>query len=159
MSDLKFLKSDGGSLVLTERVIENMIHFRQHRNRKPESGGLMLGRHILHSNHLVVDVVTVPQHSDRSTRYQFYRSADHQKIAYKHWLESKNTCTYLGNWHTHPESFPSPSFVDKINWKKAIKKDKYEGSTLYFVIVGIKEISCWEGKRRRWSFKKLNLRE
>lgn len=64
------------------------------------------------------------------------------------WVESSRTCTYLGEWHTHPEPIPSASFIDQGSWCRKLLVDRYAGC-LFFVIVGTSEVKVWEGQRGR----------
>ncbi|MFR8883611.1 MAG: Mov34/MPN/PAD-1 family protein [Streptococcus agalactiae] len=52
---------------------------------------------------------------------------------------------FLGTWHTHPQDFVSPSFIDISDWKESIKKEKPAADFMVFVIVGRQEIGVWVG--------------
>ncbi len=43
---------------------------------------------------------------------------------------------YLGDWHTHPETFPTSSFIDKFSYKGTVKKAVLVTNFIMFVIVG-----------------------
>ena len=105
--------------------------------------------------HLAVDHISEPQRGDKRSRYGFFRGKGHEKTAHKYWKSSNGTCAYLGNWHTHPEAYPTPSQTDINDWLNVLKNDVYEGNRLYFVIVGTSEIACWEGFKSSNSFIKL----
>lgn len=124
-----------------------MKRYIQSEPQKPEAGGVMLGRHILNSGDIIVDKITIPMKADRQQRYHFYRSRkSHQTLIDIAWRESNGTCTYLGEWHTHPEVTPFPSYVDILNWHRKLLTD-YFSKALFFVIVGTIEIKVWEGQR------------
>ncbi len=72
-----------------------------------EAGGVLLGRHLLDTEDVVVDEVTTPQKSDRRSRFSFFRSKRHNVIAQDRWSEDASTLAYLGSWHTHPERDPN----------------------------------------------------
>ena len=57
----------------------------------------------------------------------------HQQVALRHWRASQMTMDYLGEWHTHPESNPSPSLLDMSEWKKICKVQK---RPMVFAILG-----------------------
>ncbi len=63
------------------------------------------------------------------------------------WAASHGTQTYLGLWHTHPESDPTPSTTDLRDWRQACRKDRYFGERLFFLIVGTSTIGVWQGDR------------
>jgi integrative and conjugative element protein (TIGR02256 family) len=64
------------------------------------------------------------------------------------WRQSGGTCTYLGEWHTHPEQHPTPSGIDWQNWQRKLLVDRFT-EPIFFVIVGIAAIHVWEGRRSR----------
>lgn len=58
---------------------------------------------------------------------------------------SKGGSFFLGSWHTHPQDFVSPSFIDISDWKESIKEEKPAADFMVFVIVGRQEIGVWVG--------------
>lgn len=143
-------------LILAENALEQMQAFAQLRVADREAGGVLLGRHLLDSYDVVIDEVSTPQRSDRRSRYGFFRSANHEKLARKRWLEENSTSAYLGLWHTHPEPDPTPSSVDQRDWQQAVAGDTYEGDRLFFPIVGTHCIRIWT-LNRRGTFRELKL--
>jgi integrative and conjugative element protein (TIGR02256 family) len=114
---------------------------------KPEAGGVLLGRHIRGSDDLIVDSVTTPMKGDRRSRRRFRRGKKgHQAAIDEAWRESNGTCTYLGEWHSHPEGVPTPSLIDRLDWGRKLLVDRY-AAPIFFVIIGIWEIRVWEGRR------------
>ena len=123
--------------------------FQQHNCHSPEPGGVLLGRHLLDESAIIVDHVTTPLPGDRSTRTTFYRSQKrHQEVLDRAWRESNGTCTYLGEWHTHPEPAPRPSAVDWNGWLKRLATDQFT-EPLFFVIVGTHHTCVWIGTRNK----------
>jgi integrative and conjugative element protein (TIGR02256 family) len=153
---IRFEKSDGYRLIIDGSVVNKFIAYQQHGINDKEAGGLLLGRHLKDGSHLAVDYLSEPQHGDKRSRFGFFRGKGHQKIAHQFWDDHNGTCTYLGNWHTHPEPYPTPSITDKYDWTNVLRNDTYEGNHLYFIIVGTIEIACWEGTRNSQAFTKLN---
>jgi integrative and conjugative element protein (TIGR02256 family) len=145
-----FQKSDEGKLKVGAPALAKMRRYIQSLPYQAEAGGLLLGRYIIDSSDIVVDLVTVPMRGDVRNRYSYLRrSRMHQILMEKAWTESKGTCTYLGEWHTHPESIPTPSSVDRHNWHCRLYEDTYEGESLFFLILGIDELVAWEAIRIR----------
>lgn len=130
-------------LIIVEDAIEQMKAFAQRRWWHTEAGGVLLGRHLLDSNDIVVDEVTTPQNSDRRSRFGFFRSSKHELIARRRWQDQQSTMAYLGLWHTHPEKNPHPSSVDRNDWQQAVSCDTFEGEYLFFPIVGTHRIRIW----------------
>lgn len=83
----------------------------------PESGGVLLGT--VHERGLLVTVATTPTRLDRQFRYLFERFPfGHRAAAKRLWRSSAGTTRYLGEWHTHPQDFPTPSVIDLAEWRK-----------------------------------------
>lgn len=143
-------------LILVEHAVQKMQAFAQHRWWDREAGGVLFGRHLLDSHDIVVDDVSTPQSSDRRSRYSFFRSAKHEQLARQRWEEQKSTSAYLGLWHTHPETDPSPSSVDRGDWSQAVSRDAFEGDRLFFPIIGTRNIRIWT-LSRRGMFRELKL--
>lgn len=135
-------------LIITGEALQKMHAFAQHRCWNREAGGVLLGRHLLDSHDVVVDDVSPPLDGDRRGRYSFFRSAKHEQFARQRWLEQKCTSAYLGLWHTHPETDPTPSSVDRLDWHQAVSRDTFEGDRLFFPIVGTRRIRIWTLSRR-----------
>lgn len=135
-------------LIFVEAAVEQMLAHAQRRWWQSEAGGVLLGRHLLDSNDLVVDEVTTPQEQDRLSRFSFFRSRQHGVLAKKRWDATHSTMAYLGLWHTHPQADPTPSSIDRHDWEQAVAKDSFEGSRLFFPIVGTKRIRVWTKTRR-----------
>ena len=136
--------------------MQQMQTFAQHRWWNREAGGVLLGRHLLDSYDVVVDEVSTPQSGDRRSRFSFFRSSRHEVVARQRWLEHQRTSAYLGLWHTHPESDPTPSSVDRHDWQQAVSADTFEGDRLFFPIVGTSRIRVWT-LSRRGTFRELKL--
>jgi integrative and conjugative element protein (TIGR02256 family) len=143
-------------LIIVENALQQMQAFAQRRWWDFEAGGVLLGRHLLDSHDVVVDEVSTPQNSDRRSRFGFFRSSRHEYLARQRWLQQASTSAYLGLWHTHPESDPAPSSVDRRDWLQALSGDTFEGDRLFFPIVGTHIIRIWT-LSRRGTFRELKL--
>lgn len=126
-----------------------MRHHVQNAPNKPEAGGVLLGRHIVDTRDIVVDLLTTPLPGDRQSRNRFFRARrEHQAVIDTIWRETDGVCTYLGEWHTHPESIPIPSVLDQLNWRRKLMVDEFS-TVLFFVIAGTEQVKVWEGHRHR----------
>ena len=156
---LTFLRREKGLLKLSGKAVAEMNRYVQNEQDAQEAGGVLLGRHILGGQDIVADLVTVPRIEDRRSRYRFSRAREqHQAVIDSVWQKSEKTCTYLGEWHTHPERSPVPSGVDRRDWRRRLREDQFYGAGLFFVIVGTEEIAVWEGFEQDRSCKRLQLR-
>lgn len=153
---LVFCRPNGGRVKVPTAVLKVMKSYAQQSLSATEAGGVLLGRYIAGTNDVVVDAVTEPMPGDKRTRYSFYRAkARHQAIIDATWEESEHTCTYLGEWHTHPEASPTPSGVDTRGWCRRIREDQYD-EELFFLIVGTAEVRMWSAIEEPRTWEPLN---
>lgn len=158
-NSVTFIRPAGGNFQISEKALETILTFIQDEPHKLESGGVLLGRHILGTNDIVVDQVTIPLKGDRRCHSSFFRSHFlHQAQINQAWNESKGTRTYLGEWHTHSEQIPSPSIVDRIDWQRKLFVDKFS-KCLFFIILGTETVCVWEGKYRSTCLRQLRRAE
>ena len=151
-----FLNANKDKFELSHNVVQQMQSYVQDKPTGKEAGGILLGRYVLGCGDVVVDKITVPMKGDQRSRFHFFRSAHlHQQAINETWISSGGTCNYLGEWHTHPESDPTPSFIDTLGWRKKLLIDRFDSDVLYFVIVGIKQINVWQGNRKTFTVEKL----
>lgn len=119
------------------------------RGTRREAGGVLLGRWLRGSGDVVVDLATSPMSGDRRGRFSFYRDdRAHQRLIDDAHHQTKGTCGYLGEWHTHPEPDPVPSSVDRRDWSRRLERDVVDVSALFFLIVGTERFRVWRGVRR-----------
>lgn len=118
-----------------------------------EGGGLLLG--YVRGSHLEIVEATIPTKFDRRFRAFFERMKDlHEHIAQKRWADSNGLIRYVGEWHTHPQDYPSPSGTDLTEWRKLAVKRKDRRPVLG-LIVGRKalylESMCSDGNGTQFS--------
>lgn len=144
-----FRRPDGAVVKIDSAALARMLGFQQLGVLQPEAGGVLLGRHLLRCEDVVIDDATGPMPGDMRGPVTFHRSrAHHQRVIDERWQSSEGTCLYLGEWHTHPEPHPIPSLVDLGDWRRRLREDQFEGEALFFIIVGTREVCVWEGDRR-----------
>jgi integrative and conjugative element protein (TIGR02256 family) len=144
-----------GRLCIKGEVLKRMKSFTMEDPDALEAGGVLMGRYIKNTRDVIVDEITVPKPGDLRSSYRFFRTHEqHQERIEQAWERSEHTCTYLGEWHTHSEPNPTPSHVDRSEWRRKLMTDDF-GSHLFFVIVGTEAIRAWEGKRRSQRVSKL----
>ena len=101
----------------TPGVVKTFMQHRQRYHHQNESGGILLGRR--RGRHFEVSCATVPTPKDKRTRTSFVRESDgHQRAATDMWKATHGEVDYLGEWHSHPESIPSPSVIDRREWRR-----------------------------------------
>lgn len=131
-----------GDIEITPEVINTLASYKQLNDDDLEAGGALIGC-ILCNDTIRADDLTLPQATDRRTRYSFFRSSTHNKILKDKWEASEGNSYLVGLWHTHPEPSPEYSSEDKHDWDKVLRVGKYEGNYLLSLIVGQKTIRLW----------------
>jgi len=120
-------------------VIERISSYKQNSKIIPESGGCLLG--FYRPPHIHITHLTTPMPGDQKSRMRFCRKdKQHLKII-KEFQQETKTGTYLGEWHTHPETIPTPSHIDKKNWDQIFKL-RAPTDTI-FLILGTTHISIY----------------
>lgn len=133
----------GKTLLIKEKTLNKIDKYKQLGSSDLEAGGILIGRILIENNNYIIDDVTTPMPKDTRTRHRFKRkSKGHQEYYNDLFYKSDGRCFYLGEWHTHPENVPSPSFLDKRNWKR-LSGLGFENEHLFFIILGIKELKVW----------------
>lgn len=146
---MRFRRPNNGIVELSPGAAATLLAYRQTGRSSLEAGGVMLGRHILGTSDVVIDRVSEPDPADRRSRFWFRRAKrPAQEVVDRAWRESNGVINYLGEWHSHPEDDPTPSCVDRRDWKRIARRVKIENADLFFIIVGIKSIRVWEVNRR-----------
>ncbi|WP_081476757.1 Mov34/MPN/PAD-1 family protein [Brevibacillus laterosporus] len=122
--------------------------YQQHKSDDLEAGGILIGRILEENNHFIIDDASAPMPQDTWKRKSFKRCPEgHQLYFDTVWEETGGRCFYLGEWHTHPEKDPTPSYVDIREWKRIIHLEN-ESDTMFFIIVGTKRVRVWHGDRK-----------
>ncbi|MBU7440264.1 Mov34/MPN/PAD-1 family protein [Paraburkholderia fungorum] len=78
--------------------------------------------------------------SSKRTRTSFVReNFGHQEQAIELWKASRREVVYLGEWHSHPETRPSPSSVDVDKWQQ-VSLETSDGLPLLAIITGTEQL-------------------
>ncbi|QIG88513.1 hypothetical protein G6R40_02490 [Chryseobacterium sp. POL2] len=126
-------------LRIYSEVILVFKKYKQEANNKNESGGVLSGFYLDEYSYRITDA-SVPTELDRSGKYFFNRAkGSAQSFISKLFKKSKGRKIYLGEWHTHPEDIPTPSYLDIRSIKKQIKTVNLNTSRIFLVIVGRKK--------------------
>jgi integrative and conjugative element protein (TIGR02256 family) len=134
------------NIVISNSVKAIFTKFRQIKNNNLEACGILIGNHKTNGN-IYVKYATIPQIADIRKRYSFkINPKAHQDILENYFIESNYEDVYLGTWHSHPESNPTPSSVDIEDWKKQYQVNKKIFSRMIFAIIGTKQVNFWQIK-------------
>lgn len=125
--------AESGTLVIFPTTLINELEKQKQLNlRDMESGGIIIGKR--RSSNIEVVAITTPQLKDRRSRCRFDRKEfGHDTILGQYWRQSNGEDNYLGEWHTHPEDFPTPSLTDLSTWRAMSSE---HGIPLLAVIIG-----------------------
>lgn len=130
------------SVRFTAAAAETLLSYRQ-TGRKPEQGGVLLGRVSL-DGEAVVERVSLPGPGDRFGRFFFDRGRQRaQEAVDRAWTESGGELIYVGEWHTHPEQNPNPSPRDRAMIRNMRTDSRMHLDSLVLTIIGT--TSEWTG--------------
>lgn len=133
-------------LIINDDVFQKLNIYRQYYRLSMESGGLLIGRTNIEGTTRIYEI-TEPMENDIRGRIIFRRK-DKRHLKYLSRANERCLC-FKGNWHTHPQDTPTPSWLDKKSWKNAIINSKPgESEYIFFIIVGITEIKVWCGNMK-----------
>ena len=121
------------TIVLTDPVFVCFDRHRQVTADSPEAGGQLFAR--FDGNIIRVEGATGPRPSDHRSPTSFIpnRAAERREIR----RNFKKGFHYVGDWHTHPESRPSPSLTDIRSFRDMYRKSRHGLAGFLMVIVGI----------------------
>jgi len=113
-------------------------HVQRHLS-DPESGGIILGR--IAADTIQIQRLSTPTELDKHSRMNFERHRLSAQIVVNYeYANSNGQVTYLGEWHTHPEDFPSPSPTDIKMIKQQFAQNKIHTEFLILLIQGRKTL-------------------
>jgi len=122
-------------ILIAESVATQISEFLARDGDALEAGGVLLG--LRRDPHIEIVSATFPSVGDVRRRYRFSRASDwHQLAAIRAWEDSGNLIDYVGEWHTHPEDWPSPSRIDRV---ELLRRAQEHREPLVELIVGCKE--------------------
>jgi integrative and conjugative element protein (TIGR02256 family) len=126
-------------IYISDEILSVLDKYKQEKYQN-ESGGIILG--LVHEdNSIYISKISEPNACDKSSRYGFERDKKTaQIIVDSEFYESDGKVIYLGEWHTHPEPNPFPSYVDIKMIKQQYKCNKINENFLILLIQGIENI-------------------
>lgn len=138
------------------KLVNELLSYRQKKDSDSETGGVLMGELYPNSNRIQITHILVCKHTTNS-RYGLELNVEClQKQMNEIWEKSKGTITYLGDWHTHPEFNPKPSYVDYRTFVKNYYKSKFEQNLLLYIILG-QEKEIWFKSFNGFQFRKINF--
>lgn len=145
VAPLVLTAGDRRLIIVHRRVVDRISARTEVGHATREAGGIFLGSY--RGDHMEVFGCTEPMATDIRTRTMFERKdPGHQAIATNAWNNSEGKDTHIGEWHTHPEAFPKPSWLDRLTWKAQMRRMQLP---LLFAIGGWREIYWCLGEQGR----------
>lgn len=133
MSRIFFYPDNARYVLFTDHALSHMYAYAQRRLWQKEAGGEIFSSEP-DSSGLVINTATGPNSSDHRRRCAW--RPDTKASDRNRQIEFMHKRHVVGLWHTHPESFPSPSGRDqKTTWEYL---DSFQGdrSRYLMVIIG-----------------------
>ncbi len=135
---LSFLIGDY-RVVLSESALAVFKNYVQDELHKNEAGGILLGS--VEGKTIYVVKASVPNKFDKATRTSFIRDKNAAQIIVDYEFEnSAGKMFYVGEWHTHPEDYPTPSGQDRHMTIEQFNKSRLSQPFSLMIIQGIKDI-------------------
>ncbi|CAM3435621.1 Mov34/MPN/PAD-1 family protein [Sphingobacterium prati] len=133
------LKINKYSIVIHRGPLDILERFTQNGAKAHEAGGIIVGKII--NEQINIIKLSVPSRMDKSSRMSFDRNKDSAQIILDYEFHNSNgQFTYLGEWHTHPEPFPTPSNTDLQMLKQQFKNNRIMTDFIILLIKGTKGI-------------------
>ncbi|MGR6778346.1 Mov34/MPN/PAD-1 family protein [Moritella viscosa] len=134
-------------ICMPQSIYEQLLTYRQLESESPESAGLIIG-YYRNNGDVWIDRLTLPKETDKRSRFSFKLDAQaHQSEVDEVYRSSDQILGYIGTWHTHPQAKPTPSGVDRLDWKDH-EKDNPE-RPLFFVVVGLEKVSVYSFRQEK----------
>lgn len=155
---LTYQLPNGHIVYLPDSVLEIFHKHRQTRFKISESGGILLGR--IYESKMRIEMVTTPGKGDRQGPLFFHRNrARAQRLVDNAFDESNGEQTYLGEWHSHNEKNPHPSWKDKTEIEAAFRKSKLHVNFILCIIVGSQDTlgNLWVGFLNRCGMQECTI--
>lgn len=122
-------------LIFTASALSHFRKCRQMKYHQPEAGGQLFANFI--GNQIIIVEATGPRPTDRRTPSSYIpdRKAEQAEIYSLH----QQGLHYVGDWHTHAQEIPLPSFLDEESIADYARKSVHSLNGFVLVIVGKKD--------------------
>ena len=139
---LEVLFDDRTRLLIPEGAIERVRKYKDDVGFRNESGGIILGGQSESGLDFIVNELTLPSPTDDSGPYHYMRDKHAaNKLIENAWEESGGTVNYLGEWHTHNERRPHPSYVDKNLMRQVSENESCLFDRAFMMILGFEGVA------------------
>lgn len=144
-------------VIIDQVLSEKLLSYKQTNENSPETGGVLMGELYLKSNKIKITHILVGELTS-SSKYGLELNVKYlQKKIDEIWQKSDGTITYLGDWHTHPEIKPKPSFIDYKTFIKNYYSSQFNQNILLYMILGNGD-SLWFKSFNGFRFREINIK-
>lgn len=120
----------------TPEVIKKLGQFRQ-TGDCAESGGLLFTSDLF-SDPILIEEISTPSFQDKRTRFRFIPHKKKAQEAINEMFEKG--FHYVGDWHTHPQKTPKPSWTDIKTIKDVFKKSDHDLKYMLMLVLSNSEV-------------------
>lgn len=124
------------SLVFSQDVMDYLVANRQNKSWDKESGGQLFAKITPHE--IFVVEATGPRMTDLRTRTSYKPDRHLEQVEINEHFQKK--LSFVGDWHSHPEKNPSPSFTDSQSMTECFRKSKHSLTSFILVIIGTEKL-------------------
>lgn len=124
--------SGGPAIILTDDMLAVFDRYRQRSHRDKEAGGQLFAK--FEGTETVIVDATVPSLLDRRNRTRFEPNQ---------WLQQREIRAkrdqglhFVGDWHSHPEAVPRPSYVDLHSMRECFACSMHDLRNFVLIVVG-----------------------
>ena len=134
-TNLEYILPNRKLLRISSEVLNTFYKHRQASSRVYESGGILVGK--VFDEYILIEKATTPGKDDKQGLFFFHRHKGRaQSLVNSSFAESQGKQIFIGEWHTHREETPHPSFIDNWEIKRAFKKSRLNLEFIILIIVG-----------------------
>ena len=129
------MKEEDFKVEFDDTSIKKLKKYQQ-KNGEYESGGILVGEVYPVENKVIVKDILVSKRAKRSFMGVNIDKKEMQEELEKIRKDTNYKYYYIGDWHTHPEKKPTPSWIDNKSYKKTCKTIVLQTNFVVFLIVG-----------------------
>jgi len=135
-------------VILTDRVIDHIYAHAQRRFWQREAGGEIYSVDT-DTHGLVISAATGPNKGDHRGRYSY--NPDIEAATKDRVLQFASGMHAVGLWHTHPESWPTPSQKDRRTTEEYLEAFREDRHRYLMLILGNRgappNMTIWSAER------------
>ena len=128
-------KELGLAIEMRDQLMEQISEAgRQHYPN--EYGGLLIGRYSEDNQTVFLNDTVLPK-KFKSSPVSFERGSDGMAKILEEYFKQEPPQVYVGEWHTHPNSSPSPSLIDIRAFETIVKHHNVNIKNPVMLILGL----------------------